>query len=120
MWRWGRTAPNKALQQTGHAIRDCSSFSALGDGFFCEIVGAQFESVQDPDRADAGLACIGEFYNLETLTLFRTRVSDESAKNLGRLTKLRSLTLEKTDLTDNGSACLRGMTKLEKLDLWSS
>ncbi len=90
----------------------------LGENFFSEVVGAQFEGVQDAERADAGLACIGEFRKLETLTLHGTRVSDRGACNLSRLTDLRLLNLEKTGLTDNGAACLRDMTKLEKLDLW--
>ena len=91
--------------------------SLLGENFFSEVVGAQFDLIQDAERADAGLACIGEFRKLETLTLFGTRVSDSSAANLSRLTNLRDLVLGKTGLTDNGAACLRDMTKLERLEL---
>jgi hypothetical protein len=92
--------------------------SLLGENFFSEVVGAQVQLVQDAERADAGLACIGEFRKLETLTLLGTRVSERGAANLSRLTSLRLLGLGKTGLTDNLAACLRDMTKLEELDLW--
>ena len=67
--------------------------------------------------ADADLARLACFTELETLSLFDSAIGDEGLARLAPLVKLRTLYLGRTRVTDDGLAALAGMSKLKTLGL---
>jgi hypothetical protein len=64
-----------------------------------------------------GLEHLRKLTNLESLSLFGTRISDSSLEHLRGPAGLKILNLRETGVSDAGLEHLRGLTKLERLDL---
>lgn len=127
-WREQRWAVQGILQARGNARYDWQQAGkvyppgphwlrkVVGDDFFAVVVGVDFQF--EPHRAgDAEMKYVARLYELRTLDLEKSQVTDKGIGLLAGLENLRWLSLRKTRVNYAGLAELRHLANLQYLDL---
>ncbi|HEX4143895.1 MAG TPA: DUF4375 domain-containing protein [Pirellulales bacterium] len=72
-------------------------------------------SISSSTGGDEIAAHIGQLIDLQSLTFFRSDLTDEGLRHLGRLVNLRDLSLHGSKITADGLASLESMSQLKDL-----
>ena len=86
----------------------------MGDEYFFSVIGVAIASAK---FTDADLWSLERGYEIHTLRLTDTHVSDTGLERLRHLTNLTTLELKRTDITDEGLRSLKRFANLQDLNL---
>jgi len=114
----GAMAERETNEDAVAAIEKCGGWvkrkGDLADGV---VVLAYLTYNTPPEKTDAALGRLKELKHLETLSLYRSKITDATMEELAGLTRLRELQLASTPITDAGLRQIEGLKQLESLDL---